>query len=71
MTNGQINEISRSGGDEEYAEQISCTHILVHASLGEELEELELPQCPQAKQGMFKRQDLLDSDLSARGYMPC
>lgn len=49
MTNGQINEISRSGGDEGYVEQISCTHILVHASLGEELEELELSQRPQTK----------------------
>ena len=69
-TNGRISEIGPSKGDKESVEWTSCTHILIHASLGEELEEFKLSECPQAKQGMFKRQDLLDSDLSTGGYMP-
>lgn len=46
MANGQISKI---GPGEEFVERRSPTYILIHASLGEELEELELSQRPQAK----------------------
>jgi len=55
MTNEQMNKIGPSGEDPEFVERGSYTYILIHASLGEELEEFELSQRPQAKQGMFER----------------
>jgi len=70
MANGQMGKIGPSGGDKEFVKLAPCTHILIHASLGKKLEKFELSQSPQAKQGMLKRQDLLDRNLSARGYMP-
>ena len=49
MENGRMNKIGPSGENQEFVEWIPHTHILIHASLGEELEELELSQRPQAK----------------------
>ena len=57
-------------GDKGFVGWAARTHILIHASLGKKLEKFEFSQSPQAKQGMLKRQDLLDRNLSARGYMP-
>ena len=70
IANGPMGKICPSGGDKGFVERAACTHILIHASLGKKLEKFELSQSPQTKQGMLKRQDLLDRNLSARGYMP-
>lgn len=44
---------------------IRC-YIFIDAYLREELEQLKFSQRSQAKQGMVKRKDLLDRDVSAR-----
>ena len=46
-------------------------YILIHTSLREELQQLELTERAEAEEGVLEWQDLLDSDLSVGGLVEC
>ena len=47
------------------------THVLIDTGVGEELQQLELTERAEAKEGVLEWQDLLDSDLSVGGLVEC
>ena len=51
------------------AQEESETHVLIHTSLRKESQQLQFAQRAQAEQGMLEREDLLDRDLSSRGFV--
>lgn len=46
-----------------------CTYVLIDTCVREEFQELELTQCPKAKQSVFKRKNLLNGNLTSSGFV--